>query len=255
MYCNDRLIILDADGTTIDAFSAIEKTFAAHNMRIGDLERFQKRRHLFKYLGGLKEFPSNLKRQLGKQKRAKLIQTLTEVYREEAQLYEQMAAWINRLIGHPQLRVGLITRNITHSPVETLRVLLQRHNVDADDLDFLVHIPLSSDKTDAFRQVRANFAINPARAYACGDEKKDYLAATATGMHPFMVSYGFEDFERLTQKIGVPGELISRTTAEFRSRVCHALDIASNDALCAGMPHPRIRSLASGTNLTPAHAQ
>ena len=255
MYCNDRLIILDADGTTIDAFSAIEKTFAAHNMRIGDLERFQKRRHLFKYLGGLKEFPSNLKRQLGKQKRAKLIKTLTEVYREEAQLYEQIGAWINRLIGHPQLRVGLITRNITHSPVETLQMLLQRHNVDTDDLDFLVHIPLSSNKTDAFRQVRANLAINPACAYACGDEKKDYLAAMATGMHPFMVSYGFEDFERLTEKIGVPEELISRTPAELRSRVCHALDIAFNDALCAGIAHLRLRPLAPGATLTPAHAQ
>jgi hypothetical protein len=33
------------------------------------------------------------------------------------------------------------------------------------------------------------------------------------------------------------------------------LDIASNDALCAGMPHPRIRSLVSGTHLTPAHVQ
>ena len=224
-------------------------------MRIGDLDRFQKRRHLFKYLGGLKDFPSNLKRQLGKQKRAKLIQTLTEVYREEAQLYEQIAAWINRLIGHPQLRVGLITRNITHSSAETLRILLKRHNVDADALDFLVHIPLSSDKTDAFWQVRANLAINPARAYACGDEKKDYLAAMATGMHPFMVSYGFEDFERLTQKIGVPEELITRTPAELRSRVCHALDIAFNDALCAAMRHPRSCSLASGTNLTPAYAQ
>ena len=255
MYCNDRLIILDADGTTIDAFSAIEKTFAAHNMRIGDLERFQKRRHLFKYLGGLKEFPSNLKRQLGKQKRAKLIQTLTEVYREEAQLYEQIGAWINRLIGHPQLRVGLITRNITHSPVETLQMLLQRHNVDTDDLDFLVHIPLNSNKTDAFRRVRANLTINPARAYACGDEKKDYLAAMSTGIHPFMVSYGFEDFERLTEKIGVPEELISRTPAELSSRVCHALDIAFNDALCAGIAHPRLRPLAPGATLTPAHAQ
>ncbi|MGB5251568.1 MAG: hypothetical protein WBN68_02465, partial [Sedimenticolaceae bacterium] len=31
--------------------------------------------------------------------------------------------------------------------------------------------------------------------------KKDFIAAIATGMHPFMVSYGFEDFARLTGKI------------------------------------------------------
>jgi len=79
MYSKDKLLIIDADGTTIDAFSAIERTFAAHNMKIGDLERFQKRRHIFKYLGGLKEFPNNLSRQIGKQKRSKLVRTLTEV--------------------------------------------------------------------------------------------------------------------------------------------------------------------------------
>ncbi len=57
MYSKDRLIILDADGTTIDAFTAIERTFVHHHMDIGDLERFQKRRNLFKYLGGSRSFP------------------------------------------------------------------------------------------------------------------------------------------------------------------------------------------------------
>jgi phosphoglycolate phosphatase len=225
MYRKDRLLILDADGTTIDAFAAIEKTFAIHDMDIGDLERFQKRRHLFKYLGGLKEFPSNLKRQIGKQKRARLIETLTEIYREEACLYEATAAWINRLLTQDHLRVGLITRNITHEPLETLDRLLHRHGVASADLSFLIHIPLKNDKTPAFRQVRDDFQINPARAFACGDERKDFIAAIATGMHPFMVSYGFEDFARLTGKIGVPAELISRTPADFHARVCHALDI------------------------------
>ena len=88
MDSKDHLVIHDVDGTTVDAFSAIERrTFACHNMDIGDLERFQKRRHLFKYPGGLKEFPKNLKQQLGTQKRVKLISTLTEIYREEAKLY------------------------------------------------------------------------------------------------------------------------------------------------------------------------
>ncbi|MGB5742696.1 MAG: HAD family hydrolase, partial [Sedimenticolaceae bacterium] len=63
--------------------------------------------------------------------------------------------------------------------------------------------------------------------------KKDFIAAIATGMHPFMVSYGFEDFARLTGKIGVPAELISRTPADFHARVCHALDLD-----CAESPGP-----------------
>jgi phosphoglycolate phosphatase len=40
----ERLVIFDADGTTIDAFHAIQLTFLRHGMDIGDLERFQKRR-------------------------------------------------------------------------------------------------------------------------------------------------------------------------------------------------------------------
>ncbi|MCB1800227.1 MAG: HAD family hydrolase [Gammaproteobacteria bacterium] len=223
MYTDDRLLILDADGTTIDAFSAIEQTFAAHHMRIGDLERFQKRRHMFKYLGGLKEFPRNLRRQLGRQKRAQLVATLTDVYREQAMLYPGIAAWLNELVRHDGLRVGIVTRNITHEPVTTLRRLLTRQQVDVDGLDFIEHVPLRQSKVETFRQVREGFAINPACAYACGDEKTDYAAALGAGMHPFMVSYGFEDFERLTTKIGVPAELISRTPAEFRERVGHAL--------------------------------
>jgi phosphoglycolate phosphatase len=237
MYTNDRLIVLDADGTTIDAFAAIERTFAVHNMAIGDLERFQKRRHLFKYLGGLKEFPANLRRQIGKQRRRKLIETLTSIYREEARLYPPLAPWISQLIGQPGLRVGLITRNITDEPIETMRSLLGRHDIDVDGLDFLEHVPLDEDKTGAFRRVRERFCINPARAYACGDEKKDFFAARATGMHPFMVSYGFEDFDRLTRRIGVPEELISPTPAELRRRVSHALDMDVRPT--AGRSSPR----------------
>ena len=62
LYANrERLVIFDADGTIIDAFHAIEQTFLTHGMAIGDLERFQKRRKLLKYLGGLREFPTNIR--------------------------------------------------------------------------------------------------------------------------------------------------------------------------------------------------
>ena len=62
MFSNQLLVILDADGTTIDAFRAIEKAFAHHGLDIGPLARFQKRRNMFKYLGGIKEMPTNLRR-------------------------------------------------------------------------------------------------------------------------------------------------------------------------------------------------
>lgn len=225
MYSNDRLVVLDADGTTVDAFSAIDRTFARHDMDIGPLARFQKRRNVFKYLGGLKELPRNLRKQLAGHKRSRIIATLTEVYREECRLYDGMATLMDRLADEPGLRVGVVTRNITESPVDTLECLYRREGFDPARLAFLVHLPLSENKLDAFREIRAHFTVNPARAFACGDEASDYRAAVRSGLHPFMVSYGFEDFERLTVRHGIPEELISRSPEELGARVLHALGL------------------------------
>jgi len=223
---NKQLIILDADGTTVDAYSAINKAFSLHGMVLGDQQRFQNRRHLCKYLGGLKEFFSNIKKQIGTQKRRQLISTLTAVYRDEARLYPGMAAMIQTLIDAPDVVVGLITRNITDEPLETLRQLFRRHDIDIDALDFLVHLPLSQDKTGYFQTARRERNINPARAYSCGDEYKDYVAALESGMHPFMVSYGFEAIERLTMKFNVPTDVISRTPQELCDRMLHAVGLS-----------------------------
>ncbi len=222
-----RLIILDADGTTIDAYSAIEETFGHHGMTLGDEASFQKRHHLFKYLGGLKEFPSIIRKNIRQQGRKKIVATLTEVYRSEASLYPGIADLIRELIAAPDIVVGLVTRNITNEPLETLRQLFQRHDIDVDALDFFDHVPLGEQKTAQFRSTRERFGINPACAYICGDEYKDFQAAINTGMHPFMVSYGFEDHERLTEKFLVPDEVIARTPAELCARVRHALALTA----------------------------
>jgi phosphoglycolate phosphatase len=225
IYQDHRLIILDADGTTIDAFEAINLAFTAHNMDIGDIERFQSRRKIFKYLGGLKELPSNLGKQLKGKERVAIVKTLTEIYREQAQLFDGMEALINRLIVQPDIRVGMITRNVTNEPEETLSRLYRRNGVDVDGLDFLIHLSLKEQKLPAFKSIRESMKINPARAYATGDEKCDYVAAVGTGMHPFMVSFGFESLKRLTDKVGVPDVLISRQPLELCYRVIHALDL------------------------------
>jgi phosphoglycolate phosphatase len=223
---SDRLIIIDADGTVIDAFAAIGSAFAEHGMDLGDLERFQKRRNLFKYLGGLKEFPRNLAKHFGKRGHKALIATLTEVYREQAQLYPGMADLIGVLLNTPNLRVGMVTRNVTDEPEKTLGRLFKRHDLDIGQLDFLQHIPLREEKTPYFRSVRHRLGINPARAYACGDEHKDFAAAINSGMHPFIVSYGFENFDRLTRKFAIPEEVISRTPQALSQCIRHGLDLA-----------------------------
>ena len=225
MYRNrDRLVIFDADGTLVDAFHAIEAAFAHHEMDIGDLERFQKRRKLLKYLGGLREFPKNLRRQFGKQSRRRLIRTLTEIYRQETRLYPGLAELLRLLIDTPYVRVGIVTRNITLEPAETMRQLLARHDIDIDALDFVGCIPLSEDKVQQFRSIREQFDINPALGFACGDEYRDYLAAVGAGLHPFIASYGFEDYQRLRND-AVPAEVIAAAPQELAGRLCHALGL------------------------------
>jgi phosphoglycolate phosphatase len=226
MYAsNDRMIIFDADGTTIDAFAAIDNTFARHGMEIGNLEDFQKRRRLFKYLGGIRHFPNNLRQQFGRQSRKKLLATLTDVYRDEAVLYPGIAALFRVLLADPGVRVGVVTRNVTNDAEATLRALFARNDIDADELDFLIRIPVGEDKATHFRQMRERFGINPARCYTCGDEHHDYTAALASGMQPFIVSYGFEDHDRLTGKFGIPEEVISRTPEIVCARIRHAFGL------------------------------
>ena len=249
MYQSKQLVILDADGTTIDAYPAIEAAFAQHGMTLGEEASFQKRHHLFKYLGGLKDFPSIIKKNLRKKARTKIVDSLTDVYRTEARLYPGIPEMIQSLIAAPDIVVGLVTRNVTNEPLETLRILFARHGIDVDQFDFFDHVPLSEGKTAQFRLIRERFQINPARAHACGDEHKDFQAAIGTGMHPFMVSYGFEDHDRLVEKFAVPDEVISRTPAALCQRIGHALDIPAPEVqpLRSAIPSRRTNTRTAGS--------
>jgi len=225
---SERLVIFDLDGTTIDAFHAIELAFLQHGMDIGDIDRFQKRRKLFKFLGGLREFPTNLRHQFGKQSRKRLLETLTEIYRHEARLYPGIETLLNKLLETPDVRVGLVTRNVTIEPEKTLKSLFSRHNIDIGKFDYFNCIPLKENKIKYIKQARESFSINPARAFSCGDEHSDYLAAIGAGIHPFVVSYGFESETRLTEKFGVPREVISSSPAELVERLTNALNLPAH---------------------------
>ena len=223
----DRLVIFDADGTLIDAFPVVERAFMLHGMDIGDLERFQRRRKLLKYIGGLREFPRNLRQQFDKGNRKRFKRTLTDVYRDAAQPYPGMVQLLQRLIAAPDIRVGIVSRNVTIDPEETLAIVLRRFGIDSAALDFLRCIPLGDGKAPEFRAIRERYGINPLRAYVCGDEYRDYTEASASGMQAIIASYGFEDHGRLIGDYNVPPELIARTPTELALRLCHALDLVA----------------------------
>jgi phosphoglycolate phosphatase len=221
----DRLVIFDADGTLIDAFHVVGHAFAANGMDIGDLERFQRRRKLLKYVGGLREFPKNLRRQIGKDKRKRLKETLTELYRAEAKLFPGVGALVRRLIETPDVRVGIVSRNVTIEPEASVAAVLERHGIDPGQLDFLRCIPLGESKASTFDALREHFGINPLRAIVCGDEYKDYASARSAGMGSLIVSYGFENHARLIDDYDIPPGIVARTPEEMIRRLCHALDL------------------------------
>lgn len=226
MYANrDRLVIFDADGTLIDTFPVVGQAFTQHGMDLGDLERFQRRRKLLKYIGGLREFPKNLRQQFDKASRKQIKQTLTDIYRQEAQPYPGMVALLQDLIDTPDIRVGIVSRNVTIEPEQTLGIVLRRHGIDSDQLDFIKCIPLGDGKAPQFRRIREKYGINPLRTYVCGDEYHDYSEATATGLQAIIASYGFEDYQRLVGGFNIPSELIARTPADLVNRLRHALDL------------------------------
>ncbi len=140
-------------------------------------------------------------------------------------MYPGIAALLRQLFAAPDVRVALITRNMTIDPQETLKYLFRRHEIDMTEFDFLACIPLQEHKTEYMRRARQSFAINPARTYSCGDEYSDYLAAINAGICPFVVAYGFEDQLRLTGKFGVPVEVISASPAEFSENLLNALNL------------------------------
>lgn len=125
----------------------------------------------------------------------------------------------------PDKLVVLDADGTTMDASQTMATAFLHHGIDNGTFDFLACIPLADDKATPIRTAHRFFDINPARAYACGDEHRDYDAAVSRDMHPLIASCGFENAERLIDGFGVPASVVADSPAELASRLARALDL------------------------------
>jgi len=205
MARKEYLLVLDFDGFLINSYSLLKATFEEFGLDIGDESRFKNRRKFMKYLGGGREFLRNLvKYSLPKKK--KIRQQLTEQYVEHGIIYSEFVPLLNRLITSPAVHIGIISRNYTLTPGETIRAVLKNSDVDEADLDFVIPIPTGVKKNDVLTAMKSS---RYSQTWFGGDEVGDFHAACETGYDNILIgSYGFDTEKRLIDSGKVPESII-----------------------------------------------
>jgi phosphoglycolate phosphatase len=205
------LVVLDFDGFLINSYDLIRVTFESFGLDVGDEHRFKNRRKFLKYLGGGKEFLGNLVSYSLPRKR-RFRQSLTEHYLVSGRVFAEFVSILNAMVLSPNLHVGIVSRNFTLNPGATIRTVLRNSGVAEDRLDFVIPVPIGADKQDILEAMRSS---GYQQCLFGGDEIGDYRAAIATGYEPIMASYGFDTARRLTEKGGVPAEVLFDTPARL----------------------------------------
>lgn len=212
MQQKNILAVLDFDGFLINSYKLLHTTFEYFDLDIGDEERFRHRRKFLKYLGGGKEILRNFV-SYSLPKKKKIRQTLTEIYQEEGEIYRDFVPVINRMIEDPGIHVGIISRNFTHNPGTTIRTVLRNSEVDEQELDFVIPIPVGVKKRDVLEGMKSS------RYKQClfgADEVGDFKAAKEAGYDTIiMASYGFDNKKRLISEGDVPPDIIFDTPKDL----------------------------------------
>jgi len=223
------LLVLDFDGFMINSYALIRDTMAVFGLDVGDEERFKNRRKFLKYFGGGKELLKNLVG-FSLPKTRKLRAELTEIYRETGRLYPEFVTMVNEAIANPAVHCGILSRNFTLEPGQTMRTVLRRSGVEERDLDFVVPIPIGVDKTDVLQGMRSSRYF---RALLAADEIGDYRAAVNVGYDCVIGSYGFDTRKRLIEHGEVPVACIRDTVAEAVAVLAEALAERSGEPAVA----------------------
>lgn len=194
------LVVLDFDGFMVNSYEVVRQTMLSFGLDPGDEERFRNRRKFLKYLGGGKEVLGNLVRfPLPSTKR--LRRRLTDCYLETALLYPAFTRLLNALIEHPQVHVGVVSRNFALDPGATIRAVMERSGVQEADLDFVIPLPVGVRKGEVLAGMHGG---RFQRAILGGDEIGDYRCGEKAGYDCIIGSYGFDTRRRLLNKGEVP---------------------------------------------------
>ncbi|MEM7542423.1 MAG: hypothetical protein AAF384_12700 [Pseudomonadota bacterium] len=198
------LVVLDFDGFLVNSYRLLASAFDELGLDVGDETRFKNRRKFLKYVGGGKEFLSNLAT-FSLPKKREVRKVLTEIYRSEGSIYPPFTTLMNEMLARPDLHVGIVSRNYTLEPGPTMRAVLSNSGIDQQALDFVIPVPAGAKKHDVLLAMRSsNFDIS----LFGGDEVGDFRAALATGYEALIASYGFDDRRRLIEHGHVPEENI-----------------------------------------------
>ncbi len=201
------LVVLDFDGLLINSYELLRTSFAAFDLDVGDEDRFRNRRKFLKYVGGGKELLKNLST-IALPKTKHIRAALTANYRESGRVFEAFVPLLNGLIASPAVHVGIVSRNYTRSPGQTIREVLRNSGIHESDLDFVIPIPVGVKKYEVLAAMNASRYRDSLFA---GDEIGDYNAAQQAGYTVLMASYGFDHRKRLERQAGVPPEQIFET--------------------------------------------
>jgi phosphoglycolate phosphatase len=218
------LVVLDFDGFLINSYALLKDTLDGFGLDVGDEDRFKNRRKFLKYLGGGKEFVTNLVK-FSFPKKKRIREALTDLYVYTGRIYPEFKPLINELIASPAVHCGIVSRNYTLNPGCTIRSVLRNSGIDEEELDFVIPIPVGVKKGDVLVAMKAS------RYRDCllgGDEVGDYRAAIEAGYGCLIGSYGFDNRKRLVEQGEVPADCIFDNprdlVAQFRARVGVYLD-------------------------------
>ena len=152
---------------------------------------------------------------------------LTETYCTEGQVYPEFTSVINDMIDNPNIHVGIVSRNFTHHPGQTIRQVLKNSKITEAALDFIIPISVGVKKANVLEGMKAS---SYKQSIFAADEISDYRAAYDTGYDfILMASYGFDTKRRLIKKGNIPEKIIFESPNKLANKLNRILQKLNRD--------------------------